>query len=61
MTSIQVPATTGTIPAARDAAERSWTEPGAFPPGSRPRSQYWDVANARWATRSPVPLPRRGD
>lgn len=38
-----------------------WREPGQFAPGTRPRSQYWDVATARWVTRSPVPSPRRGD
>jgi hypothetical protein len=36
-------------------------EPWLYSRTTRPRSQYWDVLNARWASRSPIPGPRRGD
>ncbi len=53
---------TGVIPAPRGAATvREWAEPGQFPASTRPCWQYWDVENARWVSRSPVPDPRRGD
>ena len=64
MTTVQDPRAAGTLPTAPtgDHGRLSpWTEPGAFTPGSRPRTQYWDVMNARWVSRSPVPVPRRGD
>jgi hypothetical protein len=38
-----------------------WVEPGQVTRRSRPPSEYWDVAQARWTTRSAVPQPRRGD
>jgi hypothetical protein len=55
--------TTDPVPAPRRAALREvpWPEPGQFSRSTRPRSQYWDVENARWVSRSPVPGPRRGD
>ena len=52
---IPVPRTGGVI------REVPWLEPGQSPRGTRPRSEYWDVENARWDSRSPVPGPRRGD
>jgi hypothetical protein len=36
-------------------------EPWLHSRTTRPRSQYWDVLNARWASRSPIPAPRQGD
>ena len=56
--------TTGAVPAPRTSAgvpPLPWREPGQFPRGPRPRSQYWDVETARWVTRPIVPGPRRGD
>jgi hypothetical protein len=56
--------TTDAIPAPRTPATARplpWLEPGQFPRGARPRSQYWDVGTARWVRRTPVPDPRRGD
>ena len=35
-------------------------EPWLYTRTTRPRSQYWDVLNARWASRSPIPAPRQG-
>jgi hypothetical protein len=53
---------TDAVPAPRAAGDaRGWTEPVQYAGGTRPRSDYWDVENARWASRSPVPGPRRGD
>ena len=51
-----------TVPAPRTASERElpWREPSS-PRGRRPRTEYWDVATARWTVRPPVPGPRRGD
>jgi hypothetical protein len=56
--------TTDAIPVPRTGGgirEVPWLEPGQFSRSTRPRSRYWDVENARWASRSPVPGPRRGN
>lgn len=34
--------------------EFPWPEPWHFSRGARPRSEYWDVATARWQSRGPV-------
>jgi hypothetical protein len=53
---------TDAVPAPRTAGNaRRWTEPAQYVRGTRPRSDYWDVENARWAPRPPLPGPRRGD
>ena len=54
---------TGTdgVPAPRTDREALWPERGHVTRSTRPRSEYWDVANARWARRSPLPAPRRGE
>jgi hypothetical protein len=41
--------------------EAAWLEPWLIRRGARPRSEYWDVATARWTSRPAVPAPRRGD
>ena len=51
---------TGAVPAPRSDRDVLWPEPGRFTRSTRPRSQYWDVENARWATRPSLPAPRRG-
>lgn len=45
-----------TIPAPR--TEREPGRSGARPRVTRPPSQYWDVASARWVTCPQVPAPR---
>jgi hypothetical protein len=53
---------TDAVPAPRAAGTaRRWPEPVRYTRGTRPRSDYWDVENARWASGPPVPGPRRGD
>jgi hypothetical protein len=53
---------TDAVPAPRAAGTaRGRTEPVQYARRTRPLSDYWDVENARWASRPPVPGPRRGD
>jgi hypothetical protein len=35
--------------------EFPWPEPWHFSRGTRPRSEYWDVATASWHSRGPYP------
>jgi hypothetical protein len=49
---------TDAVPAPRAAGT---AEPVQYARRTRPLSDYWDVENARWASRPPVPGPRRGD
>jgi hypothetical protein len=52
---------TDAVPAPRTAGSaRGWTEPVQYARGTRPRSDYWDVENARWTSRRAVPAPRSG-
>jgi hypothetical protein len=39
-------------------AQFPWPEPWRSARGVRPRSEYWDVENARWCSRGPAPRPR---
>jgi hypothetical protein len=43
------------------AGEFPWPEPWRSSLGTRPRSEYWDVATASWHSRGPIPAPRSGD
>ena len=43
------------------ATAQPWPDPWWRQPGARPRSEYWDVSQARWVRSSRVPTPRRGD
>ena len=55
---------TSTVPRPRDddsAGEFPWPEPWHHSRGTRPRSEYWNPMTARWHSRGPIPLPRRGD
>jgi hypothetical protein len=40
-------------PEQRPAATYPWPEPWRSARGSRPRSEYWDVATASWHSRGP--------
>ncbi|MCW2703643.1 MAG: hypothetical protein JWQ37_1638 [Blastococcus sp.] len=40
--------------------EFPWPEPWHSSRVARPRSEYWDVATARWHSRGPVFRPRQG-
>jgi hypothetical protein len=46
-------------PAAVPGPRTAEPEPWLYPLRTQPRSQYWDVFNARWATRGPVPGQRQ--
>jgi hypothetical protein len=35
-------------------------EPWLYPLRTQPKWMYWDVYNARWVTRGPVPGQRQG-
>jgi hypothetical protein len=41
--------------------ELPWTDPRPFPPGTHPRSEYWNHETASWTSRAPFPGPRLGD
>jgi hypothetical protein len=47
-------------PSGRTPAHFPWPEPWCSSRGTRPRSEYWDVENARWCSRGPAPRPRSG-
>jgi len=53
---------TDVVPTPRSAAtgDAAWVEPWLYSRSSRPRSEYWDVENARWISRPAVPAPRSG-
>jgi hypothetical protein len=53
---------TDVVPAQRSAAtgDAAWVEPWLYSRSTRPRSEYWDVENARWTSRPTVPAPRSG-
>jgi hypothetical protein len=59
---VQETTRTDAVPGPRRAAtgEAAWVEPWLYR-GTRPRSEYWDVENARWTSRRAVPAPRTGD
>jgi hypothetical protein len=41
--------------------EFPWPEPWHFSPGTRPRSEFWDLETAGWRSCGPVAPPRTGD
>ena len=43
------------------AARPPWAEPWRTADGTRPRTEYWDVATATWRSRHPAPRPRSED
>jgi hypothetical protein len=42
-------------------ARYPWPEPWRSTRGSRPRTEYWDVATASWRSRDPLPRPATND
>ena len=59
---VQETTRTDVVPSPRRGAtgEAAWVEPWLYSRSTRPGSQYWDVENARWTSRPPVPAPRTG-
>jgi hypothetical protein len=52
---------TDVVPTPRSATgEAAWVEPWLYSRSAHPRSEYWDVENARWTSRRAVPDPRSG-